>query len=363
MDAEIRSPAHPPRPHMTGERFVKVAACVIILVAGLKAAQDLLVPIVLAGFMAMVCMRPINKLRQRGLPAGLAIAVTVLLLIVLLLGVILLVGGSAADFSEAIPSYQERFEQMLHGAIERLESVGVDLDETKASMVFDSKRILKLVSDVVGSLLGALSNFFLILLVMIFILIDAQDFAPKLRMALGSPNADLSRFQAIKESVNTYLAVKTWVSFLTGLTIGIFAALIGLDFPFLWGFVAFVFNFIPNIGSLIAAIPAVLLGLLQGGLDFAVLVAVGYVVSNQVFGNILEPRLLGRKMGLSVLTVFLSLIVWSWIWGPIGMLLSVPLTMVLKIGLESTPDGWPIAVMLGSGPTEEKPAPRTPPES
>jgi len=339
---------------MTGERFVKVAAGLVVLVAGLKLAASLLVPLVLAAFLALVCMHPIAKLKGWGLPSALAITLVVLLLILVLLGVTVLVGGSAAQFSQAIPGYQKSLEGIVHGVLGRLEHFGLDLDETRADMAFDSERILKLISNVVGGLLGALSNFFLILLVMVFILVDAEDFPAKLRLALGSAEADLERFRAIKRSVNTYLAVKTWVSFLTGLSIGLFAWIIGLDFPFLWGFVAFIFNFIPNIGSLLAAVPAVLLGLLQGGWEFALLVAAGFLVANQVFGNVLEPRLLGRKMGLSVLTVFLSLLVWNWIWGPVGMLLSVPLTMVVKISLESTADGWPIAVLLGPAPEAEK---------
>ena len=126
-----------------------------------------------------------------------------------------------------------------------------------------------------------------------------------------------------------------------------FAAIIGLDFPILWGFLAFIFNFIPNIGSLIAAVPAVLLALLQGGWDLALITGVGFLVVNNVIGNVVEPRVLGQKMGLTSFVVFLSLLVWSWLWGPIGMLLSVPLTMVMKIALESMPDGKRIAALLG----------------
>jgi predicted PurR-regulated permease PerM len=187
----------------------------------------------------------------------------------------------------------------------------------------------------------------LILLLVAFMLADAASLPSRLRAAFGGENADLSRFYQVADSVNTYLWVKTWISLLTGVLIGGITALLGLDFAILWGFLAFIFNYIPNIGSLIAAIPAVLLGLLQGGWDLALWTAVVFLVVNNVIGNVVEPRVLGRKMGLSSLVVFLSLLIWSALLGPIGMLLSVPLTMVIKIALESTPDGKGIAALLG----------------
>ena len=218
---------------------------------------------------------------------------------------------------------------------------------------FDTKRLFELISSVIKSLIGALSDMLMILLLVIFMLADAETLPARLRTALGGSGADLSRFYEVTASVNTYLWVKTWISLLTGVFVGIFTAVIGLDFPFLWGFLAFVFNYIPNIGSLIAAIPAVLLGLLQGGWDLALIVGIGFLVINNVIGNVVEPRILGKRMGLTIFVVFLSLIVWSWLWGPIGMLLSVPLTLIIKIALESTPDGKAFAALLGPPEPEE----------
>ena len=131
--------------------------------------------------------------------------------------------------------------------------------------------------------------------------------------------------------------------------------MLGLGFPLLWGLVAFIFNYIPNLGSILAAIPPVLLALVQFGPARAAVVAVGYLVINIGLANFLEPYLMGRRLGLSTLVVFLSLVFWGWVWGPVGMLLSVPLTVIVKIALENTKDFRWVAIMLGANPTRSTP--------
>jgi predicted PurR-regulated permease PerM len=151
--------------------------------------------------------------------------------------------------------------------------------------------------------------------------------------------------------VQTYLGIKTVVSFATGLFIAAWCAVLNLDFPVLLGLVAFMLNYIPTVGSIIAAVPALLLSLiLVGTLGHALLVGLGYVVVNTLFGNILEPNLMGRRLGLSTLVVILSLLFWGWLWGPLGALLSVPLTVVVKIWLENTPDLRWVAILLDKSP-------------
>ena len=132
------------------------------------------------------------------------------------------------------------------------------------------------------------------------------------------------------------------------MVVAIWVALLGIDFPVIWGLLAFLLNYIPNLGSIIAAVPPVLLGYIQFGIGRALLVAAGFVVINVVFGNGIEPKLMGRKLGLSTLVVFLSLIFWGWVWGPVGMLLSVRMTIVEKIAMESSPTTRWISIVLDS---------------
>jgi len=149
------------------------------------------------------------------------------------------------------------------------------------------------------------------------------------------------------DSLNKYLAIKTIFSLATGILVGIWLFILGVDYPILWGLLAFLLNYVPNIGSIIAAIPACLVALIQLGPVYALSAALGYLVLNIAIGSILEPRFMGRGLGLSTLVVFLSLVFWGWVLGPVGMLLSVPLTMIVKIALEGRDDTRKMAILLG----------------
>ncbi|MGL4899754.1 MAG: AI-2E family transporter, partial [Shewanella sp.] len=148
------------------------------------------------------------------------------------------------------------------------------------------------------------------------------------------------------QSVNQYMVIKTLVSLATGVIVGVGLALIGVNYALLWAVIAFLFNYIPNIGSIIAAIPAVMLAFIQLGPAAAGGTAMLYIAANMVMGNFVEPKFMGRGLGLSTLVVFLSLIFWGWLLGSVGMLLSVPLTMVVKIALESSQSGSWLAILL-----------------
>jgi AI-2 transport protein TqsA len=187
---------------------------------------------------------------------------------------------------------------------------------------------------------------FFILLTVIFILLEASGFPQKLHDAFPDPERIVGPFRTFMESVNRYLAIKTLFSLATGIIIWLWLAFLGVDFAPTWGMVAFFLNFVPNIGSIIAAVPAILLAVIQLGVPSALLACLGYAVVNILFGNILEPRFMGRGLGLSTLVVFISLIFWGWVLGTIGMVLSVPLTMIVKIALASDEDTRWIAIML-----------------
>jgi len=201
-----------------------------------------------------------------------------------------------------------------------------------------------------------LSNTLLVLLTVVFILFEAAGFPDKFRAAFGHSESS-QRFTKIRSEIQHYLGIKTVVSLTTGVAIGVAMAILGVDFPILWGGLAFLLNYIPNLGSILAAIPPVLLATVQLGPSQALVVAIVFVAVNVVLGNFVEPYFMGRRLGLSTLVVFLSLVFWGWVWGPVGMLLSVPLTMVVKIMLENTEDLRWIAVLLDAGAPRAVPVP------
>ena len=341
-----------------GARFLVVAASLIVVIAGLQAARQLLLPFLTAVFLAVISLPVMVWLQRKKFPTPLAVLATVTAAagLVTVLGVV--VGQSVNEFGQVAPQYQARIQALAAGVLAWVEGVGLPtaewspLDYVNPEAVIDL--LVNLLGGTLGALAGLLSNAFLVLLAVIFILFEAAGFRTKLRVAFGDRGEDLDRFGKMTLQIQNYLAIKTVVSLATGVLAGLWVWALGLDFPLLWGLVAFIFNYIPNLGSIFAAIGPVLLAVVQFGPGRALVVALGYVAINVVFGNVVEPMLLGRRLGLSTLVVFLSLVFWGWVWGPMGMLLSVPLTMVVKIALENTEDLRWVAVMLDANPSSAR---------
>lgn len=340
-----------------GARYLLILACLVVVVAGLKAAAPILVPFFLALFLAIVSMPVMFGLRMRRVPAPLAIFLTVALDALLFGFLVLLAGNSFGNFSERAPRYWTRLQTRMGDGVEWLREHGLVPDAYQ----FDGFTGLFEPGAVVGFLQGTLQTVaslftltFLVALVMVFILAEATVFPFKFQAILGRSSEGRRRMTKTIKEVQAYLGIKTLVSLATGLTAGVFCWLMGLEFPVLLGIVAFVLNYIPTIGSIIAAIPAMTLALILQEPSWMLLVGLGYLAINTLFGNILEPNLMGRRLGLSTLVVVLSLIFWGWLWGPIGALLSVPLTMVLKIVLENTPDLRWAAILLDKVPPQAR---------
>jgi len=258
------------------------------------------------------------------------------------------VGSSIEAFQSAVPVYEARLREMIGHGIDQLNKWGIAVSADSLLKYLDPSQAMKMVGSTVNAFGGVLTNSFFILLTAIFLLLELAHFPDKMRAVLKDPDQSLGQLNEIALNVNRYLGIKTVVSIGTGITVTLMLMVIGVDFPVLWGLVAFLLNYIPNIGSIIAAIPAVLLGLVELGVAPALWTAAGYFVINTVVGSVIEPRFMGRGLGLSTLVVFVSLVFWGWILGPVGMFLSVPLTMAVKVALESSEATRWIAVLLGS---------------
>jgi predicted PurR-regulated permease PerM len=338
-----------PTPRLAATRFLLTAASAVIVIAGLRAAQSLIIPFLFSVFLSIICSPAVVWLQRRGFPKLLAIVVVVFVLMGVLTGIGALVGGSVNEFIDAGPSYQARLNTLVDSWSDRLEEYDIDLPSLEVRDYLNPGGFMSVLGSGLKGLASTLSNMFLIILTMVFILLEATSFPIKLRAAFGERGEDPLHLAQVTAQVQRYLAVKTAVSAVTGIAIAIWTAVLGLDFALVWGLLAFLLNYIPSIGSIIAAVPAVLLALVQHGPGTAVVVGIGYLVVNTVLGNIVEPNLMGRAVGLSTLVVFLSLVFWGWVWGPVGMLLSVPLTMIIKIGLENSEDLRWLALLLDSG--------------
>ena len=329
-------------------RIVITLAALIIIVAGLKASASLIVPFLLSAFIAVVFSPIMDFFRKKKLPVMLALLLIIFIVLFVLFAFGGLVATSVKSFSENIPLYEGKLNSLIASTVHSLKNYGFDLSETKLSEMLDSAAIMTFASGLLSGLGNALTNSLIVLFTVIFMLLEATSIPEKIRMITKENKHKPFALESFTNSVKNYVWIKTIISFATGLIVTIGLLLFGVDYPILWGTLAFLLNYIPTIGSFIAALPAILLTIIQIGPVTSLFVALMYIVLNTIMGNIVEPKYMGKELGLSTLVVFLSLIFWGWIFGPVGMLLSVPLTMILKIAFENSTDTKWIAVLLGS---------------
>jgi len=331
-----------------GSEVVGVAAVVVILY-GMQMAKAILVPFLIAVFLALISVRPMLWLQSKRVPSFPA-ALLIVLAILLIFGVLgAILGGSIADFTAALPGYQAQLDVIVAGVVDFVVK-HLNGDESIESLgdMIDPGWVMGLVATILNSLRGVLTNTFLIFFTMIFMLLEVSSVGIKVSAAFGRSAESMERPREFLHNLGRYLGIKTLVSTATGICAGVLTWSIGVDFPLLWAMLAFLLNYIPTIGSIIAAVPAILLALVQLGPGAAGATAIGFAGINVVFGNVVEPRLMGYGVGLSPLIVFVGLVFWGWVFGPVGMLLSVPLTMTLKLILESDEDTRWIAILIGS---------------
>lgn len=383
-------------------RFMITAAAFVVVIAGMKAAVDIVVPFLMAVFLAIISTPALFWLKKKGVTAPVAILLVslVILLAGLLVGTVLTT--SIADFTRDLPQYTKKLDEELRGLeqkwndwleeqqqrfqqedqvspeTEREDTAYNELAESlkigepnamretgaqtaapsssaadekeplSITRLFDARAGMQLMGLLLNQLGDIMADGFLIYLTMVFILLEASILPGKIQAAMKNSPETFENLTSIAGDVKKYLAMKTAISLATGALITIWLTILGVNYALVWGLIAFLLNFVPNIGSIIAAIPACALAFVQLGLGTTLLAALGYLVVNIVVGNIIEPRLMGQRLGLSTLVVFLSLVFWGWVLGPMGMLLSVPLTMTVKIILQSYPETRTFAILLGS---------------
>lgn len=379
------SPSSPPASRRgpepaRGARFLMISAALVIVVAGLREIRPIALPFLVAIFLSVLSAPLLSWQLRHRVPKAIAIVLTVLANMAVLAGMILLVATSVGQLSDSLPDYRQRLEVRAADTLDWLEERGIDTSQlawlqdrgldgvSGADGPHDSgdeagppeddafsgfiglDALFEVFTNMLRGIASVLTMSLLVVLMMVFLLAEAGKLPAKLEGALGWSREDLDRMAKAQREVQRYLVYKTLISALTGLLIATWIYILGVSFPVLWGLLAFLLNYIPNLGSIIAALPPMLLTAIDQGPGTALLVGLGYLVVNLTLGNFLEPHLMGRRLGISTLVVFLSLVFWGWMWGPLGMLLSVPLTMILRIALENTEDFRWLAQMIAARP-------------
>jgi AI-2 transport protein TqsA len=329
-------------------KLVTMAALVIVL-AAIRSAPDLILPFLLAVFISIIANAPISWLGRMGVPGGMSILIVIVVMILVLFGATMVLTASIQDFSNNLPVYQASLETSFANIKPTLARIGITVPDTGPASLIDPSVAMSLANSLLTSITQLLSNAALIGMFVILMLLEASELSRKIdiiRDDEGKSRANVARFV---RNTKQYMAMKAAICLAEGILIFAGMKMLGVNDAILWGFLTFVLNFIPTIGLILAAIPTILLAWLQLGPRSAIYAAICFLAVNIVVGNIIEPRVMGRGMGLSTLVIFLSLVFWGWLLGPVGMVLSVPLTMLAKFWAETDENTRWIAVLLSSG--------------
>lgn len=335
-----------PSPLRQGVRAPMLIASVCVCAFAVMEARPLLVPLLIAFFIGIVTTPAVTGLVRRGVPRGIAVFLGLAAAVLVLGGFAIFMGMAVGTLGERLPFYQERITAFVSEVSLWANEHGLSISAEEAIALADPGTLMQMVTKLFQSLAGLVSRGTMVMLVVGFFLVEAVNFRGKFEAVLPFRADRLSLVKAAGE-LRTYLMVKTATSAVTGLLAGLLCEALDVDLPVVWGLLAFLLNYIPTVGSVIAALPPVLLALLLHGGSSAAGVMIGYLAINFIIGNIFEPRVMGQALGLSPLVVFLSMAVWYWLLGPIGALFSGPLTMLVRVWLEHTEDLQWIAVLLG----------------
>ncbi len=345
-------------------QMVLLLAALVLVVAGLKAAQAFFVPVLLAFFIATVSYPVTDWLRRHRVPRSIAVLLTVLVDFAFLAAVVLLGVMIVGDLQK---KWDEEYYHLTRAKIQdtstafaaKLDEWGVEDASEKVREITNENlaelrnikfaQIWSLGTGVVGKVLAFFATFGIVVILTIFMLLEARGFRRRFGAIREARGPNFERMSGAMRDTQRYLGIKTVISLATGLLAGALCWVAGVDFFLLWGILAFVMNFIPVVGSFIASVPPVLLALIakDGGLPDAVVVGAGYGLINMFLDNFVQPMLLGRRFGLSILVVVLSVLFWGWLWGLIGIMLAVPLTMILKVALDNSDEFRWIGVAIG----------------
>ena len=326
-----------------GFRLLLTAACLVVVLAGMKAAASFFVPVVLAFFMSVLSYPLLNWMRKRRVPHLVGVLVTVLLNVGVLVFVIQAGVHLLTRMQNELPSYIRGLKGLLDQGAIWLEGQGVEEATAIVNQMWDwqglgnNQNIVQGLTAIMGSTVGTaasvVSTTTLVMILMVFILMEAVGTRGRLSAVHLAGGPDFGQLLESATDIQKYLVIKTLISAATGVLAWVWCWMFDLPYAVLWGIVAFLMNYIPAVGSILAGVPPVLLALVTNGFGSAFGVMLGYLGINAALGTFLEPLLLGRRFGASPLVIVTSVLFWGWMWGPVGMFLAVPLTMMVKMML------------------------------
>lgn len=330
---------------------VLIFAALFIIIAGLMSAVSFINAILMGLFISIVCAQPIDWLRNKKVPKSIALLIVLVGITLIFFFVIEVIGSSLSSFSKNATFYEENLKEMGSTILNSLNNRGLNVSFSKISDLIDISKAMNITASLLGRLGSLMGNALTIFFLTVFLLLEMDSISIKAKLGFKNSGDMYLYVNSIVRNIRHYLTIKTITSLLTGFFVWICLIIIGVDYAILWALIAFLLNYIPNFGSIIAAIPAMLFALIQLGYHGAFWTTMTFITVNMIIGNMVEPKMMGKGLGLSTYIVFLSLLFWGFILGTAGMFLSVPLTMAMKIILDQNPKTKWISIFLG---TEEE---------
>ena len=305
-------------------------ACVVIIVAGMQAIAPVLNLFLVALLLAVSIMPLVAWQLNRGWPRTLALGLTILFVIVIGASLTSILGLAINNMAQKAPFYKDRITEIYQSGLNYISSKGINIEDVQSLELFSPDKLVSVGSTFIEGILSTFGNFFFVLLLMIFILIEFSQV--QLRAARKEYEEDSwqLRFSEIANDLKRYVSITALSGLIAAVSNTILLLAVGVDFAIMWGFLSFLFSFIPNLGFILSVIPPALIALVEYGWPQSLIVIVGFIVINSLVDNVLKPRFLGQEFNISILTVFVSLLFWGWVLGPIGAILGVPMTMAVK---------------------------------
>lgn len=335
-----------PEPVNSASRALVVCAAIVIVVAGMRTASEIIAPLLMGIFISIVCSAPLFWLKKHGINNTIALVIVIAGVGFAGFAMVGLIANSLDEFTSSIPRYKQSLVALYGSLITFLEGFGYAIQIEGLLEHLSPNSFIRFLNYMLSGLSNILGDGLVVFFAVLFILTEVATLPEKMQASLKNPEQSIPHFQGFINKVIHYLGLKAATSALTAACVALLLWILNIDYIFLWAVLAFFLNFIPYVGSILAGLPPVLLGLIDHGIFIALWATAGYIAINVVVGNIIETRWMGEGLNLSSFVVFVSLIFWGWVLGPTGMFLSIPLTMSITIALESNPDTVFIARLM-----------------
>lgn len=329
----------------TPAKILIYSTAAVLLTLGMRAISDILIPVFFALFAFMIFSPLVRWLMKKGVAGKVSVLLVILLFMFVFVGTAVLFASSLLQLSGRMPSYENQLQGILNSISTYLPASGVSFESILQDIAAFAFRVS---GSIVTGALNAGSTIVLIFITTTFLLLDAAGAPKKVEKEVEGQPVHLSRFAELSGTVVNYMLLRTETNLVGGVGVVILLFIGGIDFAILWGLLFFLFGYIPYLGFYLAAIPPMLLGLFEYGLIGAVGVLVAITIVNALVENVIFPSLAGKGLKLSPTIVFLSLFYWSYVLGTAGALIAVPLTMVVKLVLESSRDTRLMAKLMES---------------